>query len=387
MQLRSALSVSVLSGLFLGSMLVTVLPAGTAGSGEAASTDLADVAAELAAARWDLPMVRNEYVQRKIDGFSRGRNAEMALYLKRSGRYEGMIRQKLAERGMPEDLVYLSLVESGFNANARSKAQAVGLWQFIAETGRRYGLRIDGYVDERRDPEKSTDAALRYLSDLHRQLGSWSLAAAAYNSGENRVKRIMREVTGSEQGDEHAYWRIRPRLPAETRDYVPLIYAAAIVGKEPEKYGLGGVPRWVPVAIDTVEVPGGVSLEVVAKAVGVSEKELRTLNPHLLRAMTPPGDGYPVLIPENRGPLFLANFDVAREEARVAAAAAAAAAARARAAAARPAQARPVRHTVRRGDTLSGIAKRHGTSVSAIQRVNGMGRRTNIQPGQVLRVR
>src|SRR5690606_26756999 len=159
----------------------------------------------------------------------------MALYLKRSGRYEGMIREKLRAKGMPEDLVYLSMVESGFNPNARSKAQAVGLWQFMAATGRMYGLRIDGYVDERRDPERSTDAALSYLKHLDYPFGSWSLAAAAYNSGGNRVARIMREETGTVRGEESDFWRIRSRLPSETREYVPLIFAVALVGKEPHK--------------------------------------------------------------------------------------------------------------------------------------------------------
>src|SRR5690606_29121840 len=131
----------------------------------------------------------------------------MALYLKRSGRYEGMIRSKLRERGMPEDLLYLAMVESGFDPNAVSRAQAVGLWQFVAETGRLYGLRIDGWVDERRDPVRSTDAALDYLQTLHDRFGAWNLAAAAYNTGENRVGRVMRQVTGDERGQEDDFWR------------------------------------------------------------------------------------------------------------------------------------------------------------------------------------
>jgi membrane-bound lytic murein transglycosylase D len=382
MQLRSAIPTSLFAGLLLGGVLIAVVPAPDSQS----STDngpppLAAAAADLAAVRWDLPIVRNEAVQRFVDLFEQRQPDRMALYLKRSGRYEGMILRKLDERGMPQDLIYLSMIESGFNHNARSKAQAVGLWQFIAETGRRYGLRIDGYVDERRDPEKSTDAALRYLQDLHDQFGSWTLAAAAYNTGENRVKRIMREETGEVRGDDDAFWKIRARLPAETREYVPLIFAAAIVGKEPERYGLANVPRWIPVVTDTVDVPGGIPLAAVARAVGVSEREIRTLNPHLLRDATPPGAEYPVRIPEGRSGLFAANFERARAEVRVAAAPAPPRASP------QPARARPVRHTVRRGDTLSQIARRHGTSVSSIQRVNGMGKRTTIKPGEVLRLR
>jgi membrane-bound lytic murein transglycosylase D len=266
--------------------------------------------------QWDLPIVRNESVQRFVDMFEQRQQDRMALYLERSGRYEGMIREKLRARGMPEDLVYLSMIESGFNPNAKSKAQAVGLWQFIADTGRGYGLRIDGYVDERRDPEKSTDAALRYLQDLYNQFGSWNLAAAAYNTGGNRVARIMREETGGVRGVESDFWRIRSRLPAETREYVPLIFAAAIIGKEPQKYGLEGVERWLPVPTAQVPVPGGTSLDVVAAATGVAPDVIRQLNPQLVKGATPPGqDAYSVRIPEDRSDSFTMNFERARAEA------------------------------------------------------------------------
>ena len=256
-------------------------------------------------ARWDIPVVRNAPVERFIGIFTGRQQDRMALYLKRSGRYEGMIRGKLRERGMPEDLVYLSLIESGFNPTAKSHASAVGLWQFMAGTARDYGLRVDSYVDERRDPAKSTDAALRYLQDLHRQFGSWNLAAAAYNTGEVRVSKAMRATTGSSKGEETDFWKIRRLLPRDTREYVPLIYAAALVGKDPEKYGLGGVERWLPIPTDTVNVPGGTDLGKVAEAVGTTKKDLRTLNPHLVKGMTPPGKSYPVLVPDGSGARYV----------------------------------------------------------------------------------
>jgi membrane-bound lytic murein transglycosylase D len=234
----------------------------------------------------------------------------MADYLKRSGRYEGMIRSKLRAAGMPEDLVYLSMIESGFNPNARSRVNAVGLWQFMAPTARGYGLRVDEYIDERRDPEKSTDAALRYLRDLHDQLGSWYLAAAAYNGGDGRVSRALAAETGRRKGDsDEDFWRIRHRLPRETREYVPLMVAAALVGKEPGKYGLGDVERWMPLRADTVAVPGGTELETVASAAGVSERDVTRLNPHLVRKMTPPGKKtFSVRIPEGHSDAFAGAF-------------------------------------------------------------------------------
>ncbi|HET6763681.1 MAG TPA: lytic transglycosylase domain-containing protein, partial [Longimicrobiaceae bacterium] len=297
MQLRSALPTAVLLGGVIGAALVAK------GSPNATHPSLNLIAEAEAAtsATWDIPMVRNASVERFVEMFQGKQQDRMAMYLKRSGRYEGMIRAKLRARGMPEDLVYLSMIESGFNPTARSRAQAVGLWQFMEGTGRGYGLRVDGWVDERRDPERSTDAALRYLKELHGTFGSWYLAAAAYNSGDNRVKKVMLEETGSEKGNDADFWRIRFRLPAETREYVPLILAAALVGKEPGKYGLGEVPRWLPLETDTVSVPGGMPLDAVGRSIGVDGSELAKLNPALVRRMTPPGSKpFAVRIPQGR---------------------------------------------------------------------------------------
>ena len=296
MELRSAFTLSVAAGAFLGGVIAT------AGMREAGPSPDPAISAIRTLAEppvtFDLPIVPNSSVNRFVDLFRDEQPDRMALYLKRSGRYEGMIRSKLRERGMPEDLIYLSMIESGFNPNARSRASAVGLWQFMAGTARDYGLRIDSYVDERRHPEKSTDAALAYLADLYEEFGAWNLAAAAYNSGAGRVARIMREETGDERGVDADFWRIRRRLPADTREYVPLIFAAAIVGKEPHKYGLDRVERWLPVPTDTVEVAGATTLATLAARLGVSEGDLQSLNPHLLRGVTPPGERYPVIVPD-----------------------------------------------------------------------------------------
>jgi membrane-bound lytic murein transglycosylase D len=177
--------------------------------------------------RNELAYLPHERVQYHVDRFTTGEQREQfASYIDRMPQYAPMIREKLRRRGMPEDLVYLAMIESGFNPQARSLAEASGVWQLIPETARRYGLRVDETLDERNDPEKSTDAALSYLSYLYNRFGSWYLAAAAYNTGENRVARIMTEVTGKESGTDADYYRIWDRLPGETRDFVPAMLAA-----------------------------------------------------------------------------------------------------------------------------------------------------------------
>ena len=188
---------------------------------------------------WDLANIDNPRVDSWVRRFqeSAPMRRTLSIWLDRMTKYETMISKKLDEREMPQDLIFLAMIESGFNPKAKSPAAAGGLWQFISETGRRYGLTISRKVDERNQPAKATDAALSYLSDLHDRFGSWYLAAAAYNTGENRVGRIMRETTGSERGTDQDYYAIAHRLPRETRDYVPKMIAAARIAKDPESYG------------------------------------------------------------------------------------------------------------------------------------------------------
>ncbi|HLE56801.1 MAG TPA: lytic transglycosylase domain-containing protein [Rhodothermia bacterium] len=190
-------------------------------------------------AGWDLPNIDNARVDSWVRIFTTNPKVKsrFAMWLDRKGAYQPMISAKLEERDMPQDLIYLAMIESGFNPKAKSPAKAGGLWQFISETGQRYGLTVNKKVDERNHPDKATDAALSYLSDLYDRFGSWYLAAAAYNTGENRVGRIMREVTGSEKGTDQDYYRISSRLPRETQDYVPMMIAAARISKDPQMYG------------------------------------------------------------------------------------------------------------------------------------------------------
>jgi membrane-bound lytic murein transglycosylase D len=259
---------------------------------------------------WDIKQTKNEQVDFFID-FLQWRNRDKTkLWLERLGKYGPMIQQKLAERGMPQDLLWLATIESGMNPNAYSKAKAAGLWQFIEETGERHGLEVTQYVDERRDPIKSTDAALDYLSKLNQRFGgSWYLAAAGYNTGENRVERIVRERAGGRMGDEAVFWEIDNHLPSETRDYVPLMLAMGHIGKDPQKYGFTDLQMQQPLSYDEVKIDGGIPLERVARAIGVDAAEVYDLNPHLVKKMTPPDRAWSVRIPKNKTAQFAANWN------------------------------------------------------------------------------
>jgi membrane-bound lytic murein transglycosylase D len=343
---------------------------------------------ETEAVVWDLPVTRNASVDMWI-GFLSGRNADKTqLWLERKGMYGPMIRAELRARGMPEDLLYLALIESGLSPRAYSKAAASGLWQFIAETGQRYGLEVSGEVDERRDPVKSTVAALDYLTYLYNRFDSWYLAAAAYNTGENRVGRIMRETFGTEKGTDDHFWQIAHRLPRETRDYVPLMLAAGHIGKEPHQYGFENLRYQDPLAFDVVWVPGATDLGLIAKAAGVTEDDVYDLNLHLMRKRTPANRGWSVRIPHGTRVAFEAAFPELYRTARLEApetprqAGIAPAAARATAVAASGART----HRVAAGETMDRIARRHGVSVAALRSANSGVDPRRMRVGQTLRI-
>lgn len=340
-------------------------------------------AANLVGVTWDLPVTRNEHVDDWI-GFLKGRNAEKTeLWLERSGRYTPMIQAELRSRGMPEDLIYLAFIESGYSPNAKSHAAAVGLWQFIAETGQRYGLEVSPYVDERRDPLKSTEAALEYLTELHERFGSWYLAAASYNTGENRVARIMRETTGSERGTDADFWRIAQRLPAETRNYVPLMLAAGHIGKEPAKYGFTAVEYHEPLAYETVRVPPDVPLAAVAKATGMDLAAIESLNPALVRSQTPPTREWNVKIPVGTDRQFALAFPTVLREVRLAGFTRKPEYASAKTS---KGSTSTTTHRVKVGETLSEIAQKYRVSVAALVKANGGLLASKLQVGQTVRI-
>ena len=249
--------------------------------------DLADV---------ELPMELDERVEQWKLRFSTSDRPEFEETLSRAGLYSDMIRGKLRARGMPKELFYLAMIESGFLNHARSLVSATGMWQFMDPTARAYGLRIDAYVDERRDPVRATDAALDYLSDLYQRYGSWYLAAAAYNAGPTRVSLALARHSDGRAGDENLYWEIVDHLPAETAQYVPKLLAATYIAREAALYDLDVTPA-DPYVYDLVWAPGATSLADIEETMGLSHNRMRELNPQLIRGITPPGTVYPLRVP------------------------------------------------------------------------------------------
>jgi peptidoglycan lytic transglycosylase D len=230
---------------------------------------------------WDISNIDHSRVDYWIGRFQTDKRDDFTTYLKRMGRYTQLISAALDKRGMPQDLVYLAMIESGFNPKAYSRAKASGLWQFIGATASRYGLDMNRAVDERNDPVKATEAALDYLDDLHQRFGSWYLAAAAYNMGENGLTRILRDALGRVQGSDEDYYAVWERLPKETRDYVPLMIAAARISKDPAQYGFTDIQPLQPVSVKEVVARPATPLKTLAKNAGTTVAELRTLNPQL----------------------------------------------------------------------------------------------------------
>ncbi len=245
----------------------------------------------------EFPVAMNDRVEKWMRRFLTGQREEFQWYLSREAIYADFIRGRLRDRGMPEGLLYLAMIESGFVPDARSRAEAIGVWQFVGATAVEYGLRVDGYVDERRDPIRATDAALDYLEALHTRFdGSWHLAAAAYNAGPTRVARILRTHAGDRIGEEDLYWDVINHLPPDTREYVPKIIAAKLVASNAEAYGFI-MDKAEAYAFETVWVPGRTSLSDVSRSIGLESGSLQELNPHLLLGLTPPGESYPVRVP------------------------------------------------------------------------------------------
>ena len=254
--------------------------------------------------KFDIPIVRNAKVEQWIDYFQGRGRKWFTVYLERSTRYVPFMRKILREHNQPEDLVYLAMIESGFSTRAFSRARAVGPWQFMKATGRMYGLGVNFWVDERRDPEKSTIAAARHLKDLFDQFQSWKLAAAAYNAGAGKVSRAIKRYRTED------FWELsRGRyLRPETRHYVPKLIAAALIAKEPHKYGFKNIEYQDPLQYDKVVVNQPINLIQLAKITGTDLEELFDLNPELNHPVTPPHlASYELRVPFGRAGVYRAG--------------------------------------------------------------------------------
>ncbi len=302
----------------------------------------------------DLLKIDNQAVSKWVSYFSGRAHRNFQLWLDRKNFCKNLITTILDEYGLPPELIYLAVIESGLNSNAVSSVGAVGPWQFMPGTGKAYKLQQNWWVDERRDLEKSTHAAASYLKRLHARFGDWALVLASYNSGENRVSRRIRQ-----HGHDN-FWDMR--LPSQTTAYVPKFIAAARIGENPEKYGFSN--NSTPVfEYDVVNVRDATDLELMAKCAGVPLQDVVRLNPALLREASPPGmKGYPVHVPRGTGPKASAALSKVPLDKRLT----------------------WRRHKVRRGENLGGIARKYGTSVTDIAKLNKMKDVHLIRPGDQL---
>jgi membrane-bound lytic murein transglycosylase D len=290
-----------------------------------------------------------------------------------------MILDVFREKGLPEELVFTAMIESGFNPVAVSRAGAKGLWQFMAPTARQYGLRVDRWLDERLDPEKSTVAAANYLSDLYKTFGSWELVQAAYNAGQMKVQRAI-QGTGTRD-----FWSLtRSRfLRDETKNFVPAIHAVTLIGQEPEQYGFTVRPD-EPLSYEQVTVPKATSLKHVASLSGIPLDELIRLNSELRLKQTPPGSAYHLKVPRGSAAALQAGLDREQEARKVARASRTVD--RGKRKIKVPARVIAGVHVVQPRDTMGAIAKRYGVSVQQLARWNDLERGARIFPGDRLRV-
>lgn len=306
---------------------------------------------------YQIPMVLNDSVENHLEYFkTRGRDV-FQKWLDRSARYIPIMRDIFREKNLPEDLVYVAMIESGFNPYAVSWARAVGPWQFMPNTGKLYGLKIDWWVDERKDPIKSTFAAAEHLKDLHNLFGSWPLAMASYNAGAGKVQRAVLRTRSEDFWDLKASRYIR----RETKNYVPKYMAATIIAKDPESYGFAVQPYDLFV-YDEVILAESTDLRLAARCAGTTYEAIKELNPELKRWVTPPdAANYALRIPKGTAAAFAANFaDVPADQ-----------------------KIRWERHLVARNETLSGIAKQYNTSVDSISEINNL-KQGRIIPGKHL---
>ena len=306
-----------------------------------------------------IPLVRNKQVDQFITYFTtaKGRK-QFAIWMKRYVEYKDLILPILKKHEMPEELMVLAMIESGLNPKAYSRANASGMWQFIYSTGKNYGLKRDWYIDERRDPIKATGAACEYLKDLNEQFDNWYLALAAYNCGSGRISRA------SKLHQTYDFWQMHS-LPRESRNYIPYYLAAAIIAKEPEKYGFT-IPKVKPFSYEEVVLEHSADLAVLSRVAGIKVKTLRKYNPELRQSATPADNPYLLKLPKGKKEQFLARWNSIPESERFAP--------------------QFIVHRVRYGESLWTISKKYGASIHDIAAVNKIRNRHKIKVGNKLKV-
>jgi len=294
-------------------------------------------------------VIDNPKVRHFVKHYSTTAKNQFQTLLARSGKFMPMISKVLIEEGLPEELSYLAIVESELIVSATSQVGAVGLWQFVPATARQYGLRIDQWVDERRDPIKSTRAAAAYLKELHSYYGRWFLVTAAYNAGPGIINKALQSSHASD------FWGIKGKnqLREETRNFVPKFIATALIATDPKKYGFSNIPYQDPLAFDEVEAEGLLKIDALAEMAESDAMTIKDLNPALLRNLTPPGEkGYQVRVPLGKSSVFVKANDDLKGKA--------------------PASGRMVTHEVKRGETLVSIARYYGQAVKSLMQINGL---------------
>ena len=311
-----------------------------------------------------IPITVNEQVQKFIEYFQTDWRGAYKNWLARYSTYKDLIQDILRQNGLPEDLMYVAMIESGFRTSAYSRQHAAGMWQFMASTGRKYGLTVNPIIDERRDPEKSTQAAAKYFKDLYQQFGDWYLAMAGYNAGEGAVCRALEKNKSSD------YWDLCETryLQRETKNFVPKILAAATIAKKPEEYGFTDIEQLAPLSYDVISVDGPFTLKDLAEEAGHSYSQLVDLNPALRKFRVPASaKDYELRVPRGSKSIMLSSAKRVKSNSR-----------------ADVREESVAKHTIRRGETLSTIARKYGTSVQTLMELNNLRLAGSIRAGATI---